>query len=68
MSITTVDNKLQNDLITKVREGMERLSWTQDDLAARSGVTQGNISQLLGAKRSGTLATWNKLVRAIEAA
>ncbi|AON96824.1 helix-turn-helix DNA binding protein [Mycobacterium phage Tonenili] len=67
MTTSVVYNQLQMELITKVTEAMERNGWSQGDLERRSGVTQPNISNLLAGKRLGTLHTWNKLLRAIEA-
>ncbi|QAY12249.1 helix-turn-helix DNA binding domain protein [Mycobacterium phage FoxtrotP1] len=67
MTTSVVHNQLQVELIHKVAEGMEANGWSQGDLERHSGVAQPNISNLLSGKRLGTLSTWNKLLRAVEA-
>lgn len=64
---TIVHNQLQVELIDRLREGMSKRAWSQSELSRRSGVPQGNISRLMRRGSQGTLVTWNKLLRALEA-
>lgn len=61
-------NKLQDELIQRLKEGMANRGWSQGDLSRATGVSQPNISHLISANRQGTLRTWNKLLRAVETA
>ncbi len=42
------------------------LRWTQKDLAARSGIGQGEISKIERGRKSPTLDTYSRLATALE--
>lgn len=54
--------RTQRMLIGLVVEGMKARNMTQHDLAELTGLSDPFVSQLLGGRRLGTLATWDKLL------
>lgn len=54
--------RTQRMLIGLVVEGMKARNMTQHELAELAGLSDPFVSQLLGGRRLGTLATWDKLL------
>ena len=68
MTNKIVHNQLQIKLVKQIVKGMEDREWGQGDLSRHSGVPQPTISHLVTGKRAGSLATWNRLLQALEVA
>jgi hypothetical protein len=56
--------ELQRRLAARVREGLAVTGQSQADLSRVTGIGEPHISLLLAGKRAGTLAAWDKLIRA----
>jgi hypothetical protein len=54
--------RTQRMLIGLVVEGMKVRNMTQHELAELAGLSDPFVSQLLGGRRLGTLATWDKML------
>lgn len=59
-------SRLQVELVGRVLDGMQRLGLSQMQLAARSGVPQGNLSKILRLQRNCTVDSWNSLLEVVE--
>ncbi|MGO9206584.1 MAG: helix-turn-helix domain-containing protein [Candidatus Limnocylindrales bacterium] len=58
--------RLKYRLINQLIERRRVLRWTQKDLAARSGIGQGEISKIERGRKSPTLDTYSRLATALE--
>ena len=58
---------LQTWLVRQVKDGQRRKGWSQVELAARAGISQKHLSQMLRGHVEGSLAVWDRLLVAVEA-
>jgi transcriptional regulator with XRE-family HTH domain len=54
--------RLQGELIEKVDDGMHTRGWTQKQLAAKVGISEKHLSQMLNGRVMGTLVIWDRLL------
>ena len=57
--------RIQHEMAKRIREHLERLGWSQADLAREVGVSQKHLTQLLNGKVEGTLSMWQDIFDAL---
>lgn len=60
------ESKLHDELLGRLKAGMEKRGIGQFALAKESRVQQGNLSKLLAGKRGCSVETWSKLLEVVE--